>query len=48
MTDTLRPLPPFTVETACEKVQAAEDAWNTRDPERVSRRSAAESCRTWL
>ncbi len=30
------PLPPFTVETAKQKVQAAEDAWNTRDPERVS------------
>lgn len=28
--------PPFTVETARAKVQAAEDAWNTRDPERVS------------
>ena len=31
------PLPPFTRETAVVKVQAAEDAWNTRDPERVSR-----------
>jgi len=30
------PLPPFTEETACQKVQAAEDAWNTRDPERVA------------
>jgi uncharacterized protein len=30
------PLPPFTVETAAVKVQAAEDAWNSRDPERVS------------
>ncbi len=29
------PLPPFTEETARQKVQAAEDAWNTRDPERV-------------
>jgi nuclear transport factor 2 (NTF2) superfamily protein len=28
--------PPFTKETALAKVQAAEDAWNTRDPERVS------------
>lgn len=27
--------PPFTLETALAKVQAAEDAWNTRDPERV-------------
>lgn len=30
------PLPPFTHETAVQKVQAAEDAWNTRDPERVA------------
>ena len=30
------PLPPFTEETALIKVQAAEDAWNSRDPERVS------------
>ena len=30
------PLPPFTSETAAQKVQAAEDAWNTRDPERVA------------
>jgi uncharacterized protein len=30
------PLPPFTIETARVKVQAAEDAWNSRDPERVS------------
>ena len=30
------PLPPFTRETAAQKVQAAEDAWNTRDPERVA------------
>ncbi len=29
------PLPPFTVETATQKVRMAEDAWNTRDPERV-------------
>ena len=27
--------PPFTQETALQKVQLAEDAWNTRDPERV-------------
>src|ERR1700761_6809091 len=30
------PLPPFTLETAAQKVQAAEDAWNTCDPERVA------------
>jgi uncharacterized protein len=30
------PLPPFSAQTAAEKVQGAEDAWNTRDPERVA------------
>ncbi|MDA0704635.1 MAG: nuclear transport factor 2 family protein [Proteobacteria bacterium] len=30
------PLPPFTRESAVQKVRMAEDAWNTRDPERVS------------
>ncbi len=30
------PIPPFTMETALQKVQGAEDAWNTRDPEKVS------------
>ena len=30
------PLPPFTRETALQKVQAAEDAWNTCDPDRVA------------
>jgi len=30
------PFPPFTEETAKQKVQMAEDAWNTKDPERVS------------
>jgi uncharacterized protein len=30
------PVPPFTAETAKQKVQAAEDAWNSRDPERVA------------
>ena len=30
------PLPPFTFETATRKVQLAEDAWNSQDPERVS------------
>jgi nuclear transport factor 2 (NTF2) superfamily protein len=29
------PVPPFTYETALQKVRAAEDAWNTRDPEKV-------------
>ncbi len=35
MTSPIRP--PFTEETARAKVQAAEDAWNTRDPEVVAR-----------
>ena len=30
------PLPPFDEESARQKVQAAEDAWNSRDPERVA------------
>ncbi|MGH7051453.1 MAG: DUF1348 family protein [Acetobacteraceae bacterium] len=30
------PLPPFTAETAAQKVRGAEDAWNSRDPERVA------------
>lgn len=30
------PLPPFTIETASQKVRLAEDAWNTRDPTRVA------------
>jgi uncharacterized protein len=30
------PVPPFTRETALQKVQAAENAWNTKDPERVA------------
>ncbi|MDL2337459.1 MAG: nuclear transport factor 2 family protein [Pseudomonadota bacterium] len=35
MSDTRPPLPPFTAETARQKVRMAEDAWNTRDPDRV-------------
>jgi nuclear transport factor 2 (NTF2) superfamily protein len=30
------PLPPFTRETATQKIRGAEDAWNSRDPERVA------------
>jgi len=30
------PLPPFTIETAIEKVRLAEDGWNSRDPDRVA------------
>lgn len=34
--DTRTPLPPFNRQTAAEKVRLAENAWNTRDPERVA------------
>ena len=37
------PLPPFTVETAHQKVRAAEDAWNSRDPARVALAYTADS-----
>ena len=30
------PFPPFTAETAAQKARLAENAWNTRDPERVA------------
>ena len=36
MSDSRPPFPPFDADTAAQKVQAAEDAWNTCDPERVS------------
>ncbi len=36
MQDARPPLPPFTFETAEEKARKAEDAWNTRDPHKVS------------
>lgn len=36
MTEPRHPIPPFTHETALQKVQAAEDAWNTRDPQKVA------------
>ena len=36
MSEARPPFPPFTEETAIQKIRAAEDAWNTRDPERVS------------
>lgn len=38
------PYPPFTLETATEKVRLAEDGWNTRDPERVSLAYSPQSC----
>lgn len=37
------PLPPFTLETAIEKIQMAEDAWNSQDPEKVSKAYTADS-----
>jgi len=37
------PLPPFELDSAITKVQAAEDAWNTRDPHRVSLAYTADS-----
>ncbi len=33
--ETKPPLPPFTLESAAQKVRMAEDAWNSRDPDRV-------------
>lgn len=36
MTESSPPFPPFDLDGALAKVQAAEDAWNTRDPQRVS------------
>ena len=36
MTEQRLPLPPYTEETAKQKVQAAEDGWNNRNPEKVS------------
>ncbi|MET9310661.1 nuclear transport factor 2 family protein [Kribbella sp. NPDC003505] len=36
MTESRPPFPPFDLDTALQKVQAAEDAWNTRDPEKVA------------
>jgi uncharacterized protein len=43
MSETRPPLPPFTRDTAIRKVRAAEDGWNTRDPERVSHAYTADS-----
>jgi nuclear transport factor 2 (NTF2) superfamily protein len=43
MNEVKPPLPPFTRETAAQKVQAAEHAWNTRDPERVAQAYSVDS-----
>jgi nuclear transport factor 2 (NTF2) superfamily protein len=45
MSVTLPPLPPFTRETAIQKVRAGEDGWNTRNPDRVSLAYSPDS--TW-
>jgi nuclear transport factor 2 (NTF2) superfamily protein len=37
------PLPPFTEETATQKVRLAEDAWNSRDPDRVAQAYSEDS-----
>lgn len=36
-TEKRMPVPPFTEETAKQKIQLAEDAWNSKDPERVAK-----------
>ena len=43
MTESRPPFPPFNLETARQKVQIAEDGWNTRDPEKVALTYAADS-----
>ncbi|MDI3405701.1 nuclear transport factor 2 family protein [Streptomyces cavernicola] len=45
MSEDRPPFPPFTRESALRKVQAAEDAWNTRDPHRVASAYTPDS--TW-
>ena len=37
------PLPPFSYRSAIQKVQAAEDAWNTRDPDKVAQAYSEDS-----
>ncbi len=44
------PLPPFSLEGALKKVRMAEDAWNSRDPDKVVlvyRRYTMEKSRKW-
>lgn len=43
MTESRPPLPPFTRDTAMQKVRAAEDGWNNRDPHKVSLAYTADS-----
>lgn len=42
-TESKPPFPPFTIETATKKVRLAEDAWNSRDPERIAQAYTADS-----
>jgi uncharacterized protein len=44
MAESRPPLPPFTLETPTQKVRMAEDAWNTRDPQRVAITYTTDSC----
>jgi uncharacterized protein len=44
MAESRPPLPPFTLETPTQKVRMAEDAWNTRDPQRVAITYTTNSC----
>ena len=39
----LHPLPPFSKETAIQKIQKAEDAWNSKDPIRISKAYAVDT-----
>ncbi|WP_426059982.1 DUF1348 family protein [Hymenobacter sp. B1770] len=43
MSESRPPLPPYTLETAIQKARMAEDAWNSRDPERVALAYTSES-----
>lgn len=43
MEDIKHPVPPFTEETAKQKIQMAEDAWNSKDPVRVSKAYTTDS-----
>ena len=42
--ETRPPLPPFTEDTARQKVRMAEDAWNSRDPDRVAQVYTEDTC----
>lgn len=43
MEDQKQPLPPFTLETAKQKIQLAEDAWNSKDPIKISKAYSIDS-----